>query len=425
MPARLPRPASRVASGLGIPALAFLVWMAVTARVQSASLFRGGLLAYSLAGAVLLLAVCEPGPLRWLCSRAPLRGLGLISYGVYVLHWPLFLWLTPARTGLSPLPLTGLRVGTTIVLAVASYRYIEQPIRQRRFRLGSWRLDRRPWVIAAVGVTAVAVAGVAVGATAPALAVEFAPLESRASVLANAAPPHAALTRAAPKRILVTGDSVALTLGRGIERWGAQRGITVLNAGALGCSLMDDNLTLTEFGVTRRPADSCHQRETWPATLREFRPDLVIVLFGVWDVYDMSWDGGHTWSSAGQPAFDARYLATMRTASTRLAATGARVLWLAPPCFGEHPGDNSTAQSPWYDPQRVAALGAMLHTVAAETHESESDVVHTAGCPVNYSTRPDGVHFSDAGADAMMTTLGPVIMRAVPPPRPGSGRGGR
>ena len=102
----------------------------------------------------------------------------------------------------------------------------------------------------------------------------------------------------------------------------------------------------------------------------------------------------------------------MRAASTRLAASGARVLWLAPPCFGEHPGDNSTPQSPWYDPHRVAALGSMLRTVAVATHEAESDVVHTAGCPVNYSARPDGVHFSDAGADAMMTALGPVIVRA-------------
>ena len=80
----------------------------------------------------------------------------------------------------------------------------------------------------------------------------------------------------------------------------------MLNAGALGCSLMDGDLARTEFGVTKRPADSCHQRETWPSTLREFRPDLVIALFGAWDVYDLSWDGGRTWSSAGRPAFDAR-----------------------------------------------------------------------------------------------------------------------
>jgi len=88
------------------------------------------------------------------------------------------------------------------------------------------------------------------------------------------------------------------------------------------------------------------------------------------------------------------------------------VLWLTPPCFGIHAGDNSTPQSPWYDPRRVAALGRMLHTVAADTHELVSDVVHTAGCPVDYGTRPDGVHYSDAGADAMMTTLGPAIVHA-------------
>jgi lysophospholipase L1-like esterase len=144
--------------------------------------------------------------------------------------------------------------------------------------------------------------------------------------------------------------------------------------------------------------------------LHDFRPDLVIALFGAWDVYDMSWDGGHTWSWAGRSVFDTRYLEAMRSASNRLASDGAHVLWLTPPCFGPHAGDDNP-KSPWYDPRRVAALGKMLHTVATDTHQSASDVVHTAGCPVDYKTRPDGVHFSPAGADAMMSTLGPVVLR--------------
>ena len=86
-------------------------WCGRTRTRASATeiLFRGGLLAYAVLGCVLLLAACQPGPVRALCSTAPLRGLGRISYGVYVYHWPIFLWLTAARTGLGPLPLTLLR----------------------------------------------------------------------------------------------------------------------------------------------------------------------------------------------------------------------------------------------------------------------------------------------------------------------------
>ena len=87
------------------------------------------------------------------------------------------------------------------------------------------------------------------------------------------------------------------------------------------------------------------------------------------------------------------------------------MLWLAPPCFGHHPGDFSTPSSPWYDPH-VAALGAMLHTVAAEHHQSVTEVVHNAGCPVDYNDRPDGVHYSDRGANTVMPALAPVILAA-------------
>ena len=76
--------------------------------------------------------------------------------------------------------------------------------------------------------------------------------------------------------------------------------------------------------------------------------------------------------AAGQPTFDAHYLATMRDASTRLASQGARVLWVTPPCFGTHPGDDSTPQSPWYDPQRVTALGRTRPDLFRQEIEDES-----------------------------------------------------
>jgi peptidoglycan/LPS O-acetylase OafA/YrhL len=424
----LSRGAARAVAAIGVPALVFLVWMSTHAQPQDASLFRGGLLAYALAGAALLVAVCHPGPLRWLFSLAPLRALGRISYGAYVYHWPLFLFLTAARTGLAPVPLTGLRFGATLIVATVSYHFIEMPIRTRQRTFG-----RRAWVVASAGAMAVVLASATVGLTAPALAVDFAPVNSLSSVLKaernttttvpvvrSGGAPTTAAPSPKPMRVLVVGDSVALTLGRGIERWGARHGITVLNAGAIGCTLMDNDLARQYSGIVDRPADVCRTHTTWPVVLNEFRPTVVVALFGAWDVYDMSWDGGRTWSSAGEPVFDAHYLATMRDASSRLASEGAHVLWVTPPCFGEHAGDDSTAQSPWYDPARVAALGQMLTTVAGETRQFVTNVVHTAGCPVNYTTRPDGVHYSDAGADAMMPTLAPAILHAAtarPTPR--------
>jgi hypothetical protein len=52
------------------------------------------------------------------------------------------------------------------------------------------------------------------------------------------------------------------------------------------------------------------------------------------------------------------------------------------------------------------------HAVGATNGMDVSDVIHNPGCPVNRAERPDGVHYTDSGADATMTFLGPVIKAA-------------
>ena len=80
-----------------------------------------------------LCALCMvPGPVRAMFSWSALRALGLISYGVYLFHWPVFLVLSPQRTGLGQVPLFALQVAVTLVIALLSYVFIERPIRERR-----------------------------------------------------------------------------------------------------------------------------------------------------------------------------------------------------------------------------------------------------------------------------------------------------
>ena len=146
---------------------------------------------------------------------------------------------------------------------------------------------------------------------------------------------EAATTTTAPhelKRILVVGDSLALTLGRGIERWGAKRGIAVLNDGIIGCPLLNGVTVRGYWGITTRDDDPCQTQTHWPKFLDEFKPDLIISVYGAWDVYDASLDGGKTWMSPGQPEFDRYYTTKVEDAATRLRATGSRLLWLTPPC---------------------------------------------------------------------------------------------
>ena len=420
---RLGRRASRVAAAAGVVALVGLAAATFVARTSDAGLFRGGLLVFAVGSAALVLAASEPGPVRWLCSLPPLRALGLISYGVYVFHWPVFLWLTAARAGFGGIALTGVRVAVTLAIATASFVLIERPIREGRRVVGRTRWTLAPAAALACGTAAVVVG---LGPVAGAPVVHFAPALS-SSAMANlapaltpaAAPEHVRATarRPAPppprvERVLLVGDSVALTLGRGIERWGLQHGVAVLNDGKLGCSLLNGAFVRGYWGVEWRPPDACHTDAEWASIMARFHPDLVVALFGAWDVYDASWDGGHTWHPPGDAIWNAHYTALVADAVNRLRATGAHELWLDPPCFTAVPGRGDPS-APWYDPARVDAVSAVFGRVAQAEHVAVTGVVHAAGCPVDLSTRPDGVHYSDPGADRVAARLAPILERAL------------
>jgi peptidoglycan/LPS O-acetylase OafA/YrhL len=90
-------------------------------------------------------AVAQPKarPLGLLLTLPPVRGLGLISYGVYLWHWPVYFVLTTGRTGLDMYPLFAARVCLTLALAIISYNLIETP-----FRHGALRRWKASWTVA-------------------------------------------------------------------------------------------------------------------------------------------------------------------------------------------------------------------------------------------------------------------------------------
>ena len=133
-----------------------LLLIAVAAGVLDAhSAFPGWWAVLPVAGAALLLST--PG--AWICrtvlASRPLVWIGLISYPLYLWHWPLLVFFGIIK--FSPLTLLerGLIVGLSFVLAWLTYRFVEKP-----FRFG------RPGPLRIAGLCAgmvsVAVAGVAV-----------------------------------------------------------------------------------------------------------------------------------------------------------------------------------------------------------------------------------------------------------------------
>ncbi len=401
---------SRSAAVVGPVALGLLAFANAHVHLNDYWLFRGGLIGYAALTSVVIVAACVRGPVRSVLSWSPLRALGRISYGAYVYHWPLFLLIDARRTGLSPWALTAARVSATIAIATVSFLLIEQPIRQGRLVKGRQRFVAVPAAFVGLLVT------ISLVGTVPAQgAIHFEPVAVRPAIRSTVQDRSTTThtTRAVPEvqRVLVVGDSVALTLGRGIERWGARHGVDVRNYGRLGCGLLDGAAVRGYWGIETRTIDPCHLREQWAKVVAEFHPDVVVALFGAWDVYDASWDGGQTWWAPGSTPWNGHYAKAVVTAAHALAASGAQVLWLEPPCFASAP-DANDSNAAWFSPRRPAAIGAIERDAAARDGFLVSDVVQRAGCPVDLAARPDGVHYSDAGADAIAPAVGRAIERA-------------
>jgi len=87
-------------------------------------------------GSTFLIASIHAGRSVRVLEARPLVYVGLISYSLYLWHWPLLAIDRATRVGVAPLETRLALVAIAFVLAVLSYRYVETPFRKLRFRPG-------------------------------------------------------------------------------------------------------------------------------------------------------------------------------------------------------------------------------------------------------------------------------------------------
>jgi peptidoglycan/LPS O-acetylase OafA/YrhL len=115
-----------VAGAAGLAGIVVMIWRT---GQYSPFIYRGGLIVLSVATAAVLAAAACPGAwtgraLGW----APLRWLGVRSYGIYLWHFPVIVLTSPADST-ENLTRAALQTAATIVIAALSWRYVEEPIR--------------------------------------------------------------------------------------------------------------------------------------------------------------------------------------------------------------------------------------------------------------------------------------------------------
>ena len=389
----------------GLVAAGACLWAWVSVSDQGSGLYHGGSLVFAIAVAVVIASAVQPtrcaawSPLRALLSLGGLRWIGLISYGLYLWHWPATVALTETRTGLSGAALTVARLAATFAAATLSFYLVEQPI--RRGALRGWR--GRVAVPTGFATVAVIVMVTTVGATA---ATPLQNVRVGQRLPSRRAPP-AALRSDRVQRVgnppaptvLLVGDSIPYTLLPGLEPVAARSGIVLDTALVAGCGVVGGVATYFD-GKIPAQARGCenlvtdYEREQ----LSRDRPDIVVWM-SMWEVNDRIVDGELI--KFGSPRWDATMLGEIDAAVTRLTATGAHLViaTVASRASSDYAPSNAAEDA------RYVRLNE-LYREYARTHPAAVSLIDFAGsvcpggppCPRSVhgiELRPlDGTHFT-------------------------------
>ena len=386
---------------IGLLTLAALAAVAVVGRDSDEWLYRGGfLLVAVLSAAVVVTAASDGSAVARLLSLEPLRRVGLISYGLYLWHWPVYVVLTPARAGSAGAALLALRLGATLALATASYLLVERPIRAGV--LGRhWSPRRlRPLVAASVvAVLTAVVASTAGGVAASPAAAAPAPQERRSGDIAA----------------YLVGDSVPYSL-RVAFRPETVPGLWVAGSTRLGCGLIPVPIALD--GRPKALDPQCRPWDVaWPADVATVDPDVGVVFAGIGEQFDHVVDGRVL--TFGTPAFEQHLDRVLTIDVRRLSAGGRRpVALVTVACHRVIDTGLSGDAHVINDGSRVIWLNEALARFAAR-HAGLVTLVDLHGflCEDGYAEtrdgvrlRADGLHFTDDGAAVVWRWLGPRLV---------------
>jgi peptidoglycan/LPS O-acetylase OafA/YrhL len=360
---------------------------------------------------------------RSILSWGPLVWIGVVSYGAYLWHWPITLWLRVRDPGVDHLVLRQIAAALlTFGIAAISFALVEKPIRSgsflavRRSRAGSpvrrrseSLRSRTAVTLVAVPLTLVAVAGVSLGLT------RVPPIDEGVPV------------------VMMVGDSVPARLGAPLERAFAEEGWRFVTAALGGCPPTGETPVRPDGTPWPGSVPGCRAEvaKRQDALLATADPDVVIW----WDRFSVSGfrDLDGVVVPAGSERFWSLRLDALDAAVRRLGAGGAIVVFVGAEPPAESVLDRcAVVECDWpmfqiahYDDVTVP-WNAMLRDYAERHPElstfiSITDVVcreDVAPCDDRIggiTARRDGVHYEGAGEeaviDALLVLLGPSMGR--------------
>ena len=411
----------------------------VVVRIGDPIVYRGGLWIIALLTIVVLLAIRSTGFLSRALSWRPLTVLGLVSYGVYVFHWPLFILISDSTVHGAVWVVPVLRLTATAACTVASYYLIEQPVRLQRWSLPPVR------VVAVLSVSFMVIIGasVAVGGQAHDRAVVAAPdvaiptptTLARPSSSIDAAVPTSADPdglKAALSQVVTSATSSPALPEPSSSTPATTGAAEVSSVLVMGDSMMQDAFPtmqadfatqgIRSFTVGAPAQTIMTGNGHWLADLKHVvdteDPDVVVLESCCGDQQPFTLPNG-TVVTSDDPVFWIAWDVLSHIATDIAQSRGARVMWVIPP-----PADG--IKSTWYGDikERMGKVADIERKIVRERPEVQlvdwsvlsapdgsysATMADRSGNEVTVRA-DDGVHFSPAGqALQAQTTVDQVL----------------
>lgn len=401
---------ARTWSIAGAVAVLCIVWLSRVSDVGSPWVYTGALAAFALLSAVAVVGSIVPGVTARVLGWSPLVAVGKVSYGLYLVHWPVIVWLNEDRLGFGGVALFAVQMAVTGVIAFVSHRFVEMPVRERR-------LLRRPSTAGATLIVSIVVTiGLAlaflpsVDAT-PDTSVEVLATIPRASTtvpVSTDEPVDTVVDGSGPMSVLVVGDSTAENIARGLADVG-DPDVGVVSGGVLGCPLLPAS-KVRDRVVGEQDVTYCPDVVRLVAE-KASSVDVVLVVVGIANQWDYLPTDGSEWIEAGSPRHASELDALMERIQGDVVPLGVTTLVLEAPAVRDNPdlrGDDPEAIAKWSEvmsgwDRRWASVRIVPYA------DLFSDPYGDAG----RAERPDGVHLDRTfAADLARDSLIPRIRSA-------------
>jgi peptidoglycan/LPS O-acetylase OafA/YrhL len=413
----------------GAVAVSALVCMAVVGELTAGYVYEWLLPLVSLCALATVMVVVHPAAvgMRAMFGWRPLAAVGERSYGLYLWHWPIFVFLgvrhgSPARFVLA--------LAITAICSELCYRYVERPA--RRGALGVWWRTAGPArvrVLAATGVAIAVLVGLiaavrpydrAAGGEAtfepPAVTRPATPV-SKPTHGTRAVAPTTTAPVALPRRVAIVGDSQAHSLAANVPA-GLDATLSITDGSVVGCSVYDSGTIHSSrdgFATSFTMCDGW--QDEWADAVRESDADIALVVLGAWDVFDLETVDGEV-LTFGTPEWDAHFRAGLQEGIDAVTGAGAKAALLEVPCM--RPQDVEGAGVPALpergDDTRVAHVNQVLRAVVAANArtttfvEGPDEWCDDEAVANDLNLRWDGVHVYQPGAALIYETIAPALV---------------